>query len=102
MTHVFLTGAIQVGKSTAIGKALALLGNPSVGGFRTVSLPCPEIPRARFAVYVLPGAVPYIYPLTEESLAGFPWIGTICWPSAGAIPCTRRFRRLLSAAVCPC
>ena len=72
MTHVFLTGAIQVGKSTAIGKALALLGNPSVGGFRTVSLPCPEIPRARFAVYVLPGATPYLDPLTEAALSGFP------------------------------
>lgn len=72
MTHVFLTGEIQVGKSTAIGKALALLGNPIVGGFRTVSLPCPEIPRARFAVYVLPGAAPYADPLTEEALAGFP------------------------------
>ena len=72
MTHVFLTGAIQVGKSTAIGKALALLGNPRVGGFRTVSLPCPEIPRARFAVYVLPGATPYLEPLTEAALSGFP------------------------------
>ena len=72
MTHVFLTGEIQVGKSTAIGKALEMLGNPIVGGFRTVSLPCPEIPRARFAVYVLPGAVPYIDPLTEAALSGFP------------------------------
>ena len=72
MTHVFLTGEIQVGKSTAIGKALEMLGNPIVGGFRTVSLPCPEIPRARFAVYVLSGAVPYIDPLTEAALSGFP------------------------------
>ena len=72
MTHVFLTGEIQVGKSTAIGKALSLLGDPKPGGFRTVSLPCPEIPQARFAVYVLPGAVPYLDPLTEEGLAGFP------------------------------
>lgn len=72
MTHVFLTGDIQVGKSTAIGKALDLLGRPALGGFRTVSLPCPEIPQARFAVYVLPGAAPYADPLTEEALAGFP------------------------------
>lgn len=32
--HIFLTGDIQVGKSTAIRKALAMLGC-SVGGFRT-------------------------------------------------------------------
>lgn len=72
MTHVFLTGDIQVGKSTAIGRALDLLGQPKVGGFRTVSLPCPEIPQARFAVYVLPGSVPYVDPLTEEGLRDFP------------------------------
>ncbi|MBR2783312.1 MAG: hypothetical protein IKD93_03865 [Firmicutes bacterium] len=72
-THVFLTGEIQVGKSTAIGRALELLGRPPVGGFRTVSLPCPEIPRARFAVYVLPGALPYRDPLREEELPGFPF-----------------------------
>ena len=72
MTHVFLTGDIQVGKSTAIGRALELLGQPQVGGFRTVSLPCPEIPRARFAVYVQPGSLPYLDPLDESGLQGFP------------------------------
>lgn len=72
MTHVFLTGDTQVGKSTAIGRALTLLGRPAVGGFRTVSLPCPEIPKARFAVYVLPGALPYLDPLEESLLQGFP------------------------------
>ena len=94
-THVFLTGEIQVGKSTAIGKALALLGGPKVGGFRTVSLPCPEIPGARFAVYVLPGAAPYVDPLTEEALAGFPLdrdhLAVIRWGGGLHTPFTQAF-----------
>lgn len=72
MTHVFLSGEVQVGKSTAIGRALELLGRPVVGGFRTVSLPCPELPQAEFAVYILPGRAPYREPLTADALAGFP------------------------------
>ena len=94
-THVFLTGEIQVGKSTAIGKALALLGGPKVGGFRTVSLPCPEIPGARFAVYVLPGAAPYADPLTEDAFAGFPLdrdhLVAIRWIDAMATPFPQAF-----------
>ena len=72
MSHVFLTGEIQVGKSTAIGRALELLGGPRVGGFRTVSLPCPEIPQAHYAVYILPGRLPYGLPLEEDRLGDFP------------------------------
>lgn len=39
MQNIFLTGAVGVGKSTVIQKALALLPELICGGFRTVSAP---------------------------------------------------------------
>lgn len=53
--HIFLSGPIQVGKSTVIRKSLSLLGQPVLGGFRSLSLPT-EIPYAQAEVYIGPAA----------------------------------------------
>lgn len=49
--HVFLTGEVQVGKSTIILKTLAALGLASPGGFRTVSVP--DLPGGAMSVYLV-------------------------------------------------
>lgn len=51
--NVFLTGEVQVGKSTAIRRFLAERPELVPGGFVTVSFPSRE-PGARWDVYILP------------------------------------------------
>lgn len=68
--HIFLTGPIQVGKTSVIEKSLPLLGNPLLGGFRTVSIPS-QLPRARAEVYVIPAQGEAIY--DRAHLLGIRW-----------------------------
>ena len=50
--HVFLTGDVQVGKSTIIKKTLAALKLRDIGGFRSVSVP--DLPDGAMSVYLIP------------------------------------------------
>ena len=50
--HVFLTGDVQIGKSTAIRRAIAQLGRP-VYGFRTFFT---DRESAEKSLYMLPAA----------------------------------------------
>lgn len=50
--HYFLTGDVQVGKSTIIKKTLAALQLQAVGGFRSVSVP--DLPDGAMSVYLIP------------------------------------------------
>ena len=52
--HVFLTGEIQVGKSTLLRRTLEALGPLRIGGFLTVTRP--DIPGAVGSVYIVPAA----------------------------------------------
>ena len=56
MEHIFLTGDIQVGKSTLIRRVLAALSPLSLGGFFTVSEPDAE--TGELGVFLLPAAEP--------------------------------------------
>ena len=46
--HIFLTGDVQVGKSTIINKTLAALKIERPGGFRSVSVP--DLPDGAMSV----------------------------------------------------
>ena len=50
--HIFLTGDVQVGKSTIIKKTLAALRLRDIGGFRSVSVP--DLPDGAMSVYLIP------------------------------------------------
>ena len=50
--HIFLTGPVQVGKSTIIKKTLAALRLENPGGFRSVSVP--DLPDGQMSVYLIP------------------------------------------------
>ena len=50
--HIFLTGDVQVGKSTIIKKTLAALKLRDIGGFRSVSVP--DLPDGAMSVYLIP------------------------------------------------
>lgn len=65
--HIFLTGEIQVGKSTLIRRLLAALGPLRLGGFRTVSAPDAE--TGELGVFLLPAAEPDA-PRTAENRVG--------------------------------
>jgi len=52
--HLFLTGEIQIGKSTVLEKVLAGLGDVRPGGFRTVKVA--DRPDAYGSVYLIPAA----------------------------------------------
>ena len=52
--HVFLTGDIQVGKSTLAAKVLAALGTVHLGGFRTVTVA--DRADAFGSLYLVPAA----------------------------------------------
>ena len=52
--HIFLTGDVQVGKSTIINKTLAVLKIERPGGFRSVSVP--DLPDGAMSVYLLAAA----------------------------------------------
>ena len=54
--HIFLTGDVQVGKSTILRKTLAALGLDDPGGFRSVSVP--DLPDGAMSVYLLAAAEP--------------------------------------------
>lgn len=56
MEHIFLTGDIQVGKSTLIRRVLAALSPLALGGFFTVSEPDAE--TGELGVFLLPAAEP--------------------------------------------
>ena len=53
--HIFLTGEIQVGKSTLTKKVLSALGGVRLGGFRTVTVD--DRPDAFGSLYLVPAAV---------------------------------------------
>lgn len=67
MLHIFLTGEIQVGKSTLIRRVLAALGPLTLGGFRTVSEPDAE--TGELGVFLLPAGRPDA-PRTAENRVG--------------------------------
>ncbi len=73
--HIFLTGQIQVGKSTLINKALALfpqLTSDTLGGFRTITVKgCP--PNALGSVYIIPAAADTV--CDENNMVGIRWGG---------------------------
>ena len=52
--HVFLTGDIQVGKSTLTKKVLSAMGEVRLGGFRTVTVD--DRPDAFGSLYIVPAA----------------------------------------------
>ena len=52
--HVFLTGDIQVGKSTLASKVLAAMGDVRLGGFRTITVD--DRPDAFGSLYIVPAA----------------------------------------------
>ena len=52
--HVFLTGDIQVGKSTLASKVLAAMGDVRLGGFRTITVD--DRPDAFGSLYLVPAA----------------------------------------------
>ena len=54
--HIFLTGDVQVGKSTIINKTLAALKIKNPSGFRSVSVP--DLPDGAMSVYLLAAAEP--------------------------------------------
>ena len=68
--HIFLTGPLQVGKSTVIEKTLTLLGQPILGGFRTVSRET-FLSQALAEVYLIPAGRPPIY--DRLHLTGIRW-----------------------------
>ena len=65
MEHVFLTGAIQVGKSTILNKYLRAHPELRVGGFRTV---WKGRWSERASIHIVPAAEDV--PLTEENCVG--------------------------------
>lgn len=50
--HIFLTGDVQVGKSTIIRKTLLALQLQAIGGFRSISVP--DLPDGAMSVYLIP------------------------------------------------
>ena len=70
MTHIFLTGPLQIGKSTAINHALSLLPPLKLAGFRTITVDT-EIPRALGELYLLPAQAPLL--LDRYHLLGIRW-----------------------------
>lgn len=50
--HIFLTGEVQVGKSTILQKTLSALRLSKVGGFRSVSVA--DLPDGQMSVYLIP------------------------------------------------
>ena len=64
--HVFLTGDVQIGKSTAIRRAIAQLGRP-VYGFRTFFT---DRESAEKSLYMLPAAAERA-PGQEDAVAVF-------------------------------
>ena len=54
--HIFLTGQVQVGKSTLLRRVLAELPPLRLGGFRTVT--AADVPGAVGSVYIFPAAGP--------------------------------------------
>ena len=50
--HIFLTGDVQVGKSTIIRKTLLALQLQAIGGFRSISVP--DLPDGAISVYLIP------------------------------------------------
>lgn len=80
--HVFLTGDIQVGKSTLIARVLAAHPDWRVGGFRTVCR-LGDVPGAVGGVYLQPADAPDT-PCTAENRVGVRgWEGmAACYPEA--------------------
>jgi len=67
MEHIFLTGAIQVGKSTLIRRALGAFPGLTPGGFRTLT--GPGEPGSFGGVYMVPAAQePPVF--SEKNLVG--------------------------------
>ena len=57
MKHIFLTGQVQVGKSTLINKFIEHIPAEDIGGFRTVSV-FGTVPDALAGVYICRGTEP--------------------------------------------
>ncbi|MDO4732945.1 MAG: nucleoside-triphosphatase [Bacillota bacterium] len=68
--HIFISGAVHTGKTTAIQRSLSLLGQPCLGGFRSVSVPT-MLPQAKAEVYVIPAQQPPCY--DRDHLLGIRW-----------------------------
>ncbi|MBR5261612.1 MAG: NUDIX domain-containing protein [Oscillospiraceae bacterium] len=65
--HIFITGEIQIGKSTLLGRALSAFPNIRTSGYRTVTVE--DVPDAKGSVYIIPADVPDA-PLGEHNRAG--------------------------------
>ena len=67
--HVFLTGPVQIGKSTLIAAALDALQPERLGGFRTVSAK-PEADGSR-PVYLHPATPSWVKYSIKEAFANY-------------------------------
>jgi len=65
--HIFLTGEIQIGKSTLIRRALSAFPNIKSGGYYTVTVA--DVPDAKGSVYIIPANEPDV-PLGDHNRAG--------------------------------
>ena len=68
--HIFLTGPIQIGKSTIIHKAISDMASEKLGGFRSITMKT-KLPGAIGEVYLLPPAGYATY--TRDNLIGVRW-----------------------------
>ncbi len=80
-THLFLTGDIQVGKSTILNRYLSSHPELCIGGFRTVWKH--ERSDYRNSLHIIPAAEPV--PLTEENCVG---IREGVWPDRKCVDFT--------------
>jgi len=78
--HLFLTGDIQIGKSTLLRRVLDALGPVRLGGFRTVT--AADIPGAVGSVYLVPAAQarPGFSPDCRVAIRWGPGRGAECFP----------------------
>lgn len=65
--HIFLTGEIQIGKSTLLRRALSAFPNIKTGGYCTVTVA--DVPDAKGSVYIIPTSEPDAL-LGEHNRAG--------------------------------
>ncbi len=71
--HIFLTGEVGCGKSTAIRRSLQMLGDPRLGGFRTITVPSLELDALGELYIVAPDDAGNLR--CRDNLVGIRWGG---------------------------